>query len=83
MMCAKITTIVHGLKQEYSKKINIHTAAVKAPGSKEALKAAKIDSHGIVGKDASGKIIVTVIGHKYGKDKVLEVFQKLLDKKKK
>ena len=50
MMCAKITTIVHGLTKEYAKKINIHTAAVKAPGSKEALKAAKIDSHGIYGQ---------------------------------
>ena len=83
MMCAKITTIVNGLQKEYGKRIIIKTAAVKAKGSKEALKEAKITSHGIVGKDVNGKIIATVSGHNYKKDKVLEVFNKLLAKKQK
>ena len=78
MMCNKITAIVNGLKKEYGKKIIIKTVTVKAKGSAEAIKAAKIVGHGIVGKDVSGKIVSTVSGHNYKKDRVVKVFKTLL-----
>ena len=80
MLCSKITVIVNDLKKDYGKKLNIKTIAVSAKGSKEAIKAAKLTNHGIVGKDKNGKIITTVDGHKYKKDKVLEAMKKLTGK---
>jgi hypothetical protein len=80
MLCNKITVIVNDLKKEYGKKIDIKTIAVSAKGSKEAIKAAKLESHGIVGKDTKGTIIATVNGHNYKKDKVLEAMKKLVSK---
>ena len=79
-MCNKITTIVNGLEKDYENKVIIRLIKVKTKGSKEAIAVAKLVGHGIVGKDASGKIIATVSGHSYKKDKVVEVFSKLLAK---
>ena len=80
MLCTKITVIVNDLKKQekYSKKINITTVKMSEKGSKEAVKEAKLTNHGIVGKDASGKIVVTVDGHNYKKDKVVAALDKLL-----
>jgi len=80
MMCNKITAIVNGLKKEYGKKVIIKTITMKAKGSAEAIKAAKIDGHGIIGKDVNGKIVTTVSGHNYKKDRVVKVFKALLTK---
>ena len=82
MMCSKITAIVNGLKKEYGTKVVIKTIAVKAEGSKEAIKIAKLKGHGIVGKDTSGKIIVAISGHNYKKDKVVGAFTTLVGSKK-
>ena len=62
----------------YSGKVNIKTILMTAPGSKEAVKEAKLTNHGIVGKNAAGKIIVTVDGHSYKKDKVVKALDELL-----
>ena len=79
-LCNKITVIVNDLKKDkaYSGKINMKTISMTSPGSKEAVKEAKLTNHGIVGKDSAGKIVVTVDGHSYKKDKVLEALDKLL-----
>lgn len=81
MLCNKITVIVNDLKKEHGKKINFQTFKVSAKGSKEAIKEAKLTNHGIVCKDVNGKIITTVDGHNYKKDKVVEAMNKLLKKK--
>jgi hypothetical protein len=69
---------VNDLKKDYGKKLNIKTLKVAAPGSAEAIKEAKLTNHGIIGRDSSGKIVATVDGHKYKKDKVLEAVKKVL-----
>jgi hypothetical protein len=81
MLCNKITVIVNDLKKVHSKEINFQTIKVVAPGSAEAIKEAKLTNHGIVCKDTKGKIVTTVDGHKYKKDKVLAAMNTLLKKK--
>lgn len=54
---------------------------MSAAGSAEEVKAAGIASHGIIAKDAAGKVVTTVEGHSYQKDKVEEVVKTLLAKK--
>ena len=79
-LCNKITVIVNDLKKEktYAGKVNIKTVKMGTPGSKEAVKEAKLTNHGIVGKDIKGNIVATVDGHSYKKDKVVEALNKLL-----
>ena len=79
-MCNKITVIVNDLKKQYGKKIVIKTISMKAKGSREAVKAAKLTNHGIIAKDVNGKIVATVDGHNYKKPKVEEVMKKLISK---
>lgn len=81
-LCNKITVIVNDLKKDYDKTLNIKTLKVGAPGSAEAIKEAKLTNHGIIGRDINGKIVATVDGHKYKKDKVLEAVKKILAAKK-
>ena len=76
-LCAKITVIVNDLKKEYGDKITIETVKVGTGNSAEEIKKAGLKVHGIVGKDASGKIVETVDGHMYGKRKVKGVMVKL------
>ena len=82
MLCNKITVIVNDLKKDYGKKLDIKTVKVGSAGSAEAIKAAKLTNHGIIGKDIKGKIVTTVDGHNYKKDKVEEAMKALLAKKK-
>ena len=62
----------------YAGKVNIQTIKMGTPGSEKAVKEAKLTNHGIIGKDAKGKIVATVDGHNYKKDKVVEAMNKLL-----
>ena len=80
MLCNKITVIVNDLKKTHGDKVKFQTFKVSAPGSKEAIKEAKLTNHGIVCKDVKGKIITTVDGHNYKKDKVVAAMNKLLGK---
>lgn len=77
MLCGKITVIVNDLKKKHGEKIDLVTMKVGAGNSAEEIKKAKLKTHGIIAKDKSGKVVVTVDGHNYGKDKVLEVIAKL------
>jgi hypothetical protein len=79
-MCAKITVIVNDLKKTHGTKLNIVTAKVGTGDSVKELKKAKIEGHGIIAKDQSGKLVVAVEGHSYAKKKVDEVVAMLLPK---
>lgn len=70
---------MNDLKKDNGNKVNFQTIKVGAKGSKEAIKEAKLESHGIVCKDTNGKIITTVNGHNYKKDKVVAAMKKLLE----
>ncbi|NNE90327.1 MAG: hypothetical protein HKN23_01645 [Verrucomicrobiales bacterium] len=50
--------------------------------SAKEIKDAGLESHGIIAKSADGKIVTTVEGHSYGKEKIEEVIAKLLEAKK-
>lgn len=77
MFCSKITVIVNDLKKVHGNQIELVTMKVGAGNSVEEIKKAKLKTHGIIAKDKSGRIVVKVDGHNYGKDKVLEVIAKL------
>jgi hypothetical protein len=79
-MCDKITVIVNDLKKTHGTKLNIVTAKVGTGDSAKELKKAKIEGHGIIAKDQSGKLVVAVEGHSYGQKKVDEVVAMLLPK---
>ncbi len=81
MLCSKITVIVNDQNKEHGKKIAISAVKVGEGKSKEDIKEAKLASHGIVARDKDGKLVVAVEGHSYGKDKVVEVINKLLPEK--
>ena len=78
MLCSKVTVIVNDQKKKYSSKIHIKTVKVGEGDSAEEIKKAKLASHGIVARDKTGKLVATVNGHNYGKEKVAEVIGKLL-----
>ena len=59
-------------------KINIRTVKVGDGDSAKEIKDANLKSHGIIAKDTGGKVVSTVDGHNYGKDKVNEVVALLL-----
>ena len=80
-MCAKITAIVNGIKKDYKDKVDIKTIKVDE-NTKKTLTKEGLKAHGIVGKDKSGKIVSTVEGHNYKKDKVMEVIKKVLGEQK-
>ena len=77
-MCNKIKVIVDDLKKEHGTSINFSNVSMSASGSAAAVSEAKLQTHGIIAKDASGKIVKTVEGHSYGKDKVAKVVKTLL-----
>jgi aerobic-type carbon monoxide dehydrogenase small subunit (CoxS/CutS family) len=72
---------VNDLQKVHGTEINFVTKSMSAAGSAEEVKAAGIASHGIIAKDAAGKVVTTVEGHSYQKDKVEEVVKTLLAKK--
>jgi hypothetical protein len=45
--------------------------------SKKEIKDSDLELHGIIAKDAAGKIVTTVEGHSYGKEKIEEVIAQL------
>ena len=51
--------------------------------SKKEIKDSDLELHGIIAKNAKGKIVTTVEGHSYGKEKVEEVIAELKAAKKK
>lgn len=68
-------------KKKHGSKIKINTIKVGEGNSSDELKKAKIASHGIIAKNNKGKILTTVEGHNYGKEKVKEVISLILNKK--
>lgn len=80
-MCAKVTAIVNGLKEEHADKVIIEAVKVGAGDSKKELEESGLKVHGIVAKNAAGEIVTTVEGHSYGKDKVEEVIALLTKNK--
>ena len=77
-MCNKIKVIVDDLKKTHGDKITFTSVTMNSPASTKAVADAKLKSHGIVAKDASGKVVKTVEGHSYGKDKIEKVVTVLL-----
>ena len=75
-----MTVIVNAQQEKFGKKINIATIKVGDGDSKEEIKNAKLKGHGIIAKDADGKLVTTVDGHNYGEEKVQEVIKELLEK---
>ena len=73
MLCSKVTVIVNDQKKKHSKDIDIKAVKVGDGDSAKQIKDAKLKSHGIIAKDKDGKIVATVDGHNYGKEKVEEV----------
>ncbi|MCH2205655.1 MAG: hypothetical protein MK132_07280 [Lentisphaerales bacterium] len=71
---------MNDLKKDNGNKVNFRTIVVGAKGSKDAIKEAKLDSHGIICRDVNGKIVTTVNGHNYKKEKVVAAMNKLLHK---
>ena len=80
-MCDKVTVIVHDLKKVHGSQIDFVTRSMSSPGAAEEVKKAGIKSHGIIARDADGKLVTTVEGHNYQKDKVEAVVKALLVKK--
>ena len=68
------------LEKEYKEKIDFKLVKVDEESKKE-IKDAKLKSHGIVAKNKDSEIVMIVEGHKYTKDKVVEVVNKILEKK--
>ncbi len=81
MLCNKITVIVNDQNKKHGKNITIATIKVGEGQSEEEIKKAKLTTHGIVAKDKNGKLVTAVEGHNYGKAKVVEVINTLLQKK--
>tara|TARA_B100000927_G_scaffold289977_1_gene287694 strand:- start:52 stop:297 length:246 start_codon:yes stop_codon:yes gene_type:complete len=81
VLCDKITVIVNGQSKQHGKRLEISACKVGEGKSKEDIKSAKLASHGIVARDKNGKLVVAVEGHNYGKAKVVEVVNKLLEAK--
>jgi hypothetical protein len=77
-MCAKISVIVNELKKDYKDKVTFNLVKVDAETKKEMLKS-KLKSHGIVGKNKKGEIVMIVEGHKFKKPKILEVIKKITE----
>jgi aerobic-type carbon monoxide dehydrogenase small subunit (CoxS/CutS family) len=80
-MCNKITVIVNDLKKVHGAQINFVTRSMSSPGAAEEVKKVGIKSHGIIARDADGKLVTTVEGHNYQKDKIEAVVKVLLPKK--
>ncbi|MEX2577813.1 MAG: hypothetical protein WD342_02050 [Verrucomicrobiales bacterium] len=78
-MCAKVTAIVDGLKEEHGDDIEIETVKVGEGDSNKEIEESDLKVHGIVAKNAEGEIITTVEGHSYGKEKVEEVIAALAE----
>ena len=76
-MCAKVTVIVNGLKDEHADTVVIEAVKVGAGDSKKEIAESDIKVHGIIAKNAGGEIVTTVEGHDYGKEKVEEVIAML------
>jgi len=76
-MCAKVTVIVNDLKEEHGDDIEIEAVKVGEGDSNKEIEESDLKVHGIIAKNADGKIITTVEGHSYGKDKVEEVIATL------
>jgi len=81
VLCSKITVIVNDQEKQHGKKIAISAVKMGEGKSREDIKKAKLATHGIVARDKDGKLVAAVEGHNYGKAKVVEVVNKLLDKK--
>ena len=78
-MCNKIRVIVDDLKKAHGEdKITFVNIKMGSNESIEAVKAAKLKSHGIIAKNAAGEIVKTVEGHDYGKAKIEKVVKALL-----
>lgn len=69
-------------KKKDSSKIAFKTVKVGEGDSVKEIEAAKLASHGIIAKDKDGKLLQKVDGHTYGEEKVDEVIDVLLGKKK-
>tara|TARA_R110000850_G_C9897314_1_gene459505 strand:- start:772 stop:1014 length:243 start_codon:yes stop_codon:yes gene_type:complete len=76
-MCAKVTVIVNGLKDEHADTVDIKAVKVGVGDSKKEIEESDLEVHGIIAKSAEGEIVTTVEGHSYGKDKVEEVIATL------
>jgi hypothetical protein len=80
VLCSKVTVIVNDQKKKHASDLDIQTVKVGDGDSAKKIKDAKLKSHGIIAKDKDGKLVTTVDGHSYGKEKVEEVIKKLLAK---
>ena len=69
---------MNDLKRSHGKKLTIAAVKVGKGNSAEEIKKAKLKGHGIIAKDKDGKLLTKVDGHTYGKEKVMEVVNKLL-----
>tara|TARA_R110002096_G_scaffold102753_5_gene226902 strand:+ start:1623 stop:1865 length:243 start_codon:yes stop_codon:yes gene_type:complete len=76
-MCAKITVIVNDLKEEHADTVDIKAVKIGVGDSKKEIEESDLQVHGIIAKNSEGKIITTVEGHSYGKEKVEEVIATL------
>ena len=76
-MCAKVTVIVNDLKEKHADTIKIEAVKVGAGDSRKEIQESGLKVHGIIAKNAAGKIVTTVEGHSYGKEKVEEVIATL------
>ena len=72
-MCAKVTVIVNGLKEEHADQVIIEAVKLGVGDSKKEVDESDLKVHGIIAKDAKCEIVTTVEGHSYGKEKVEEV----------
>ena len=64
-----------GKEEKSIKFTNVNMNSKKA---QTAVKKAGLSSHGIIATNAEGKVVKTVEGHSYGKEKVKEVVDALL-----
>ena len=77
-MCNKIKVIVDDLKKQHGDKVTFTNISMTPASSKKAIQDAKLKGHGIIAKNAEGKIVKTVEGHSYGKEKVAKIVKTLL-----
>ena len=78
-MCAKVQVIVNDLEKEFGKDIAISNVSVSAEGSAEAILANKLGNHGAVVTDATGKVVSTIPGHKFGKVELMVGVNQLIN----
>lgn len=67
-----------GLEDEYAGRVTFQLIPAKADGFKEDVARYELETHGLVGFDAAGEVVVTLPGHNFGREEIVAAVERVL-----